>query len=171
MRRIIVNGIVIFICFLMQTSLFGIFKLANVMPNVFIILIASVAMMRGQREGMLVGFVCGLLVDLLYGPYMGMYAFLYMIVGFIDGYFNKMYYANDILIPMVIIGITDFAYGLCMYFIHGLLMNHLHVFTYLGRIILPEAVYTAAVGIVLYRVYFRINRWLENNEKGSVDFV
>lgn len=171
MRRVIVNGIVIFICFLLQTSFFGIFKLADVMPNVLIILISSVAMMRGQKEGMIVGFICGLLIDLVYSPYLGMFAFVYMIFGFVSGYFNRIYYENDILVPILVIGLTDMAYGFCMYIIYGLLQNHLHVWTYFGRIILPEVVYTAALGLLLYRILLRINRWLEKCEKGSVDFV
>lgn len=171
MRRVIINAIVIFVCFLLQTSFFVAFKLANVTPNILIILISSIAIMRGQKEGMVVGFVCGILIDLLYSPYLGIFAFIYMMFGFVDGYFNKVYYANDILMPMLVIGFSDLTYGLCMYIGYGLLHNHLHFLTYFGRIILPETVYTAAIGMVLYRVFFRINKWLENYEKGSVDFV
>ena len=170
MKRIIVNAIMIFICFILQTAVFGSFKLADVMPNIFFIIISSMAMLRGQKEGMLVGFFCGIMVDLLYGPYLGMYALIYMILGFLAGYFHRVYFADDILMPGLIIGITDFVYGLTMYVIYGLLQNHLHVLTYFVKIILPEAVYTAAIGIVFYRIFFRVNRWLEKGEKGRIDF-
>ena len=42
---------------------------------------------------------------------------------------------------------------------------------YLKNIILPEIVYTVAVGLVFYQILLRINDWLEKNEKRGADFV
>lgn len=171
MRRVVVNGIMIFICFMLQTSIFSLWKLADVVPNIFIILVSSMSVMRGQKEGMLVGFFSGLMLDVLYSPYIGMYAFLYMFLGFIDGYFHRVYYDNDTLLPLLLIGANDFVYGMLMYLVYGVLRNHLNFMNYAKSTIVPELVYTVAVGLILYRVLLPINRWLENHEKGSADFV
>lgn len=171
MRRTIVTALTVFVCFLLQTSVFKFFKLANIAPNLLIILVSSVAVMRGQKEGMLVGFFSGLLLDIFYGSLLGGFAFIYMMFGFIDGFFHKIYYSDDSFLPVIMIGVNDLVYGFIMYILCGLLNNHLKIFYYIKSIILPEIVYTVAVGLVMYQILLRINDWLDKNEKGSADFV
>lgn len=171
MRRIIVTAITVVLCFILQTSVFELFKLANITPNILLILVSSIAVMRGQKEGMIVGFFSGLLLDIFYGSLLGGFAFLYMLFGFVDGFFNKVYYSDDNFLPLIMIGVNDLIYGIIMYLFCGLLQNHLHVFYYVKSIILPEMVYTVAVGLLLYQVLLRLNDWIEKNKKGSADIV
>lgn len=171
MKRVIFTGLITILFFILQTSVFELFKLANIVPNVIVILVSSIAVMRGQKEGMLTGFFAGLLMDLFYGSYLGGLAFLYMLFGFVDGYFNRIYYSDDNFLPLVLIGANDLVYGLIMFLVRGLLRNHLHFFYYLTSIILPEMVYTVAVGLVLYQLLLRLNGIMERYEEGSADFV
>ena len=161
MKRGIVTSVLVFICFILQTSVFELIKLAGITPNILLILISSVAVMRGQKPGMIVGFFCGLLMDIFYGSTIGGFAFLYMVFGFVD----------DNILPLVLIGVNDLIYGFIMYILCGLLQNHLRIIYYLKNIILPEMVYTVAVGLVCYQILLRINDWLEKNEKRGGDFV
>ena len=160
MRRIVVTAITILVCFLLQTSVFDLFKLADTVPNVLLILVASVSVMRGQKEGMLTGFFSGLLLDIFYGSWLGGFAFLYMFFGFVDGLFNQIYYSDDNFLPVIMIGVNDLVYGIFM-----------RILFYIRSIILPEMVYTIAVGLILYQILLRINDWLEKKNKGSADFV
>lgn len=64
MKRGIVTAVLVFICFILQTSVFELIKLAGITPNILLILISSVAVMRGQKPGMIVGFFSGLLMDI-----------------------------------------------------------------------------------------------------------
>lgn len=171
MRRVIFTGLITILFFVLQTSVFELFKLANIVPNVIIILVSSVAVMRGQKAGMLTGFFAGLLMDLFFGSYLGGLAFLYMLFGFVDGFFNRIYYSDDNFLPLILIGANDLVYGLIMFVVRGLLRNHLHFFYYLTSIILPELVYTVAVGLVLYQVLLRLNGLMERYEEGSADIV
>ena len=50
MRRGIVTAAAILISFLLQTSVFDLFKLAGTAPNVLLILVVSVAVMRGHAD-------------------------------------------------------------------------------------------------------------------------
>ena len=99
MKRGIVTAVLVFICFILQTSVFELIKLAGITPNILLILISSVAVMRGQKPGMIVGFFSGLLMDIFYGSTIGGFAFLYMVLGFVDGFFNLIYYSDDNILP------------------------------------------------------------------------
>ena len=141
------------------------------MPNVLLILVSSVSVMRGQKEGMLTGFFSGLLLDMFYGSWLGGFAFLYMFFGFVDGLFHEIYYSDDNFLPIIVIGVNDLVYGFVMFLVYGLLQNHMGILFYIRSIILPEMVYTVAVGLILYQILLRINDWLEKKNKGSADFV
>lgn len=171
MRRVLVTIVMVVLCFLLQTSVFDTVRLAGITPNILIVLICSTAVMRGQKAGMLTGFFSGLLLDIFFGKYLGAFAFLYMIFGFVDGFFHRLYYSDDNVLPLILIGCNDLVYGLIMYIVTGLLHRHLHFLFYLRSVILPELVYTVAVGIVLYRVLLRIDDRLSRTEQGSADFV
>ena len=64
MKRCITIGIIIIICFLCQTTVFHFLELSGVVPNLLLIVTMSFGLMRGRREGLLVGFFSGILVDI-----------------------------------------------------------------------------------------------------------
>ena len=165
MRRRIVTGIIIIICFLLQTTVFQSLTFANIAPNLLMIVVSSFGFMRGRKSGMFVGFICGLLVDIFCGFYLGIYALIYMYVGFINGIFQKKFYPDDIKLPMLLIGSSDIAANLVVYFLMFLFRRRFDFLYYLKSIILPEFVYTMVITIFLYIILLKINQKLEASEK------
>ena len=86
MKRVITLGILIIICFVLQTALFPFIKVADTSPNLLLILTVSFGLMRGRKEGMLVGFFCGFLYDVYFGYTIGLYMLLYMLIGYCNGF-------------------------------------------------------------------------------------
>ena len=81
-RRRIIMILLIFFCFLLQSTLFqSTFAVADVAPNLMVILTVSFGLMRGKREGMFVGFLGVILSDLFFGSALGFTALLYVIIG------------------------------------------------------------------------------------------
>lgn len=171
MRKGIVLTVTVLVCFLLQTSVFDMIRMADTSPNILLILVASIALMRGQKDGMVVGFFCGLLLDIFFGSSLGGYALLYMLFGFVDGFFNRMYYQDDNVLPLLLLTVNDLIYGFLMYILNGLLHGHLHFFYYLRSIILPEIVYTVAVGMLLYRILLRLDSLIGTDETGGTDLI
>jgi rod shape-determining protein MreD len=168
-KRLIVYTIEILICFLIQSSTFHYFALANIMPNLLLILVVATAYMRGRMSGLLLGFFSGLLVDLMYGSFIvGLYALLYLLVGYFMGFTNKVYSNDDYTLPIVFIAISDFIYGFFYYVFEFLLRGRLNFLYYLRRFIFPEVVYTVAVSIFLYKLLHMINRKLDHNPDEEV---
>lgn len=165
MRRKIVLFIIIAICFLLQTTVFRALTFANIGPNLLIIVVSSFGLMRGKKEGLWVGFFCGLLIDIFFGFYLGGYALLYMYIGYINGMFKKYFYPDDIKLPMVMIGASDIACNLVIYFVMFLMRSKFKFWYYLSSIIIPEFVYTMVITIFLYFILLKINQSLEAYEK------
>jgi rod shape-determining protein MreD len=161
-KRVIVYFLEIVLLFVIQSSAFHFFRLADIMPNLLLILVISTAYMRGKFSGMMVGFFSGLLVDIMYGSYViGLYALLYLLLGYLFGFTRKIYSNDDYTLPIVFIGIGDFLYGFFYYVFEFLLRGRLNFLFYLRRMIVPEMIYTIAVSVLLYKLLHMINNRLE----------
>lgn len=79
MRRFFSVAALIGVCFILQSTVFTWFNLGGITPNLFIVLTASFGFMRGDKEGMVIGFICGILMDIFFSGYMGVYALVYSI--------------------------------------------------------------------------------------------
>ena len=99
-------------------------------------------------------------MDLMYGSFIGYYALLYLAVGFLSGYSNYFYEKDDYTMPLILIGVGDLVYGTLFYILSFLLRARLNIFYYLRRIIIPEAIYTVVVGIILYKLIHSLNLYM-----------
>ncbi|CRZ34362.1 rod shape-determining protein MreD [Herbinix hemicellulosilytica] len=164
MKRAIIYFLEIIICFVLQSSLYQFINLANVMPNLLIILVVATAYMRGKTTGMTVGFFSGLLVDIQFGNLIGLYALLMMLIGYVAGFANKIYSRDDYTLPLFFIAIADFVYQFLYYILEFLIRGRLDFLYYLRAKILPEIIYTVAVSVILYKLLHMINHCLDRNE-------
>ncbi len=165
MRRKIAVFLLILICFLLQSTVFQGIAFGGIVPNLLIILTSSFGFMRGEKEGMIIGFLCGLLCDICFGDVVGLQALILLYIGYLNGKFSGIFYPEDIKLPMALIIISDFSFGIISYIFMFLLRGRLHFLYYLRTIILPETVYTTIVTLILYPIVLKVNVWLETREK------
>lgn len=167
MKRKVTTLIIIILCFLAESSLFQFFSIGTITPNLLVIVVASFGFMRGRKEGMFVGFTCGIFVDLFWGSGLGLYMMFYSFTGFLNGSFKRLFYDDDLVLPIFLIGCSEFFYGVFTYICVYMLRGDFSFQTYLFKIILPELVYTVLVTLVLYQVILYINKKLETEEQRS----
>lgn len=167
-RRILCTIILIVICFLIQTSVLHYIALGSIIPNLLIVITSSVGFMRGKKEGMLVGFFCGLLIDVFYSDIMGYQAFFYMIIGYANGFFQRIFFDEDIKLPLLLIASSEFLYGIFIYIFSFLLRSRFDFRYYLLNIIVPELIYTMLATIILYQIIRKLNNKLLDYEKRRV---
>ena len=55
-KRILICAVLITVCFLLETTVFQKLAFASIIPNLLIIVTSSFGFMRGQKEGMIIGF-------------------------------------------------------------------------------------------------------------------
>lgn len=167
MRRKITVFIIIAICYLLQTTLFEALSFASISPNLLIIVVSAFGFMRGKKEGLFIGFFAGLLLDIFNGSILGIYALLYMYIGYLNGFFRKLFYPEDIKLPMLLIAGSDLCSSFFIYFFMFLFRNRYDLKYYFLHLMIPELVYTMVVTIFLYFIVLKINQRLELIEKRS----
>lgn len=171
MRSKIVFFFTILLTFLIQCTFLPLLAVGSIKPNLTLILCVSMGLMRGRRSGLWTGFFSGLFVDFFYGSVFGFYALIYMYVGYFSGYACRVFYDNDVKVPMAMTMAADLLYNLAVYGLQFLLRGRVGIGTYLYRIILPEMVYTVFLTIPAYRIYHFINHhWIRTRRKESESF-
>lgn len=169
MKRKIITFLIIVVCFILESTVFRYLALASITPNLMIIVTSSFGFMRGKKSGMLVGFISGLFIDIMFGDIIGFYALIYMLIGYGNGFFQQLFYEDDIKLPLVLICASEFVYGIVIYVFLFLFSarSRFDFLYYLWNIIVPELIYTIIVTIGLYQIILHINRKLEVEEKRS----
>lgn len=167
MKRFIISVLLVIICFLLQTTVFKGLAFGGIVPNLMIVLTASFGFMRGEKTGLFMGFFCGLLCDIFFGSVLGLNAMVYMYIGYANGKFNRIFYPDDIKLPLGLILVSDFVYGFLYYIILFLMRGRFQISYYIVHIILPEAVYTILVTLLLYPLILWLNKKIEVSEKRS----
>ncbi len=169
MKRLIVYILEIILCFVIQTAMYQYINLADIMPNMLLILVVSYAYMRGRMTGLTLGLVCGLLMDLMSGSYLiGVNGLIYILIGYFIGYTKRYYSNDDYTFPIIITAISDLVYGIMFYMLEFLLRGRLNFIYYLRRMILPEIIYTVAVSVLLYKLLHMIDNRLEHKPEKEV---
>lgn len=164
LRKFIVT-LLILICYVLQSSVFGSLNFAGIIPNLLIILTSSFGFMRGEKEGLVIGFACGLLNDIFFGSFLGFYALVLMYIGYLNGKFSRIFYPEDIKLPIALIVTSDLSYGIICYVLSFMLRGRFQFTYYFTHVILPEALYTILTTMLLYPVFLKINQKLEAREK------
>lgn len=165
MKRNITLICVILLSFVLQTTVFQSLSFGGISPNLLIIVTASYGFMFGRRYGMVTGFLCGLLMDIFYGNVLGFYALIYLYIGAGNGVFHRVFYQDDIKLPLALITASDFVYSFVCYVLLFLLRGRFHFSFYLKEIILPEIVYTIFITVFLYPCILLLNKTVEDTEK------
>lgn len=167
MLKNLITAIMILIGFLFQTTLFNAFGLNFVVPNVMLLLTFLYGFVSGQKAGMYVGLFCGLLIDLFYGDVVGFHALLYMYVGYINGFFHRMFYEEEITLPLILLVLSDLLYNFVYYLFAFMLRNRLDLSSYFLQIVFPELFFTLLITVVIYRPALWLKRKLDTWEQRS----
>ena len=168
-RRKLAYILMILVCFILQTTVFQRLAIGSIVPNLLLIATVSFGFMQGKITGIWAGFLCGILKDIFYGNLLGFYALIYLCIGYGAGCCTKIFYDEEIRVPMFLVAVGDILYGLAVYGFQFLLRGRTDIHFYIRRIIIPEAIYTVLITVVLYKLLFILNKKLTELEMKERD--
>ena len=170
-RRKIVLFLLLLICFIVQGTFLKVIAIGSISPNLILIFVVSVGFMRGKKTGIWTGFVCGLGCDLLGDGILGYYALIYLLIGFGAGCCCKLFYDDELRVPVLIVAVCDLVYGGMVYVLGFLLHGRIQFFYYFSRMMIPEMIYTVLLTAILYKVFLKINKKLTELEMKERDSI
>jgi len=155
----------VFVNFVLQSTLFPQIAILGVTPDTALVLIVSYAILRGEIEGALFGLFAGLVQDVSGGFFIGVFALLGFVTGYVCGKPFKDFFKDNYFLPFAIVVIVSLVYQFVLYVTTVMFTGQLEFFYYFRTIILPKTIYTASLSIPLYSLLHYINIRVERHEK------
>jgi rod shape-determining protein MreD len=155
----------IILSLLLQTTLLQYMEIYGVKPNLLVVFVITVALLRGSEEGGAVGLFAGLAADLMFGGVLGFYALFGFYLGIAVGTSNKRLFKENLLIAVFFTFVYSVAYESVIYIVNNIMsvdMGFLYAFT---RIILPEAAYNSLAAVLIFPLVIRADRWFKEKDK------
>ena len=162
--RVTVIGILLIVVHVLSSTLFGALRIGGIIPNFMMILIVSFALLRGSKEGAVIGVAAGFLYDISFSITVGPTALIYGIIGYVCGKFNKNFYRENFILPFL----CTLGAVLCDGFYHTfifLMQGEIGFIYFFKSIIIPEAIYTITLSLIAYQGAYLINERIEESEK------
>ncbi len=151
--RAFVMCLAVALSFLIDTIIFTRLSFFGIRPDTLLMLVVIFSILGGASRGVIAGVAGGLAVDILFGVYIGLTSLLYLIVGVLAGIFYKRYYANNILLPALVVGagviIKESLTGLFLM----LVGSGFNFALMMVRYIVPAALMTAGISIPLFLLF------------------
>ena len=115
MLTCLIIAIEIILGLLLQTTVFIHFEVANIVPDLLMIITVACGYQFGKLQGMATGFICGILLDITYGSVMGVYALFFLLIGYMNGLLKPYFIEHDFGVPLLLIPASEFFYTLLFY--------------------------------------------------------
>ncbi|MGL4361985.1 MAG: rod shape-determining protein MreD [Cellulosilyticaceae bacterium] len=162
--RTLVIGILLAMTYILETTIFQSIRIGGVAPNFMVIIVVSFALLRGSKEGAIIGFFAGLIYDVTFGMYMGEMIIPYMLVGYFCGKFNVNFYRENFILPFLCTLTSSVFVNVGTLFLF-MMRAKVNFFFYFKNMIIPEAIYTITLSLVVYQLTYAINEKLEDRER------
>lgn len=162
-RILIIAGIIL-CCYLLQVCVFSKLPICGVTPNILLGITSIFGFTKGRKRGIAVGFACGLLLDLSSDLLLGGMAAVFTTIGYINGYFKKLFFGDDITLPMMLIFSSSVIYGGVMYLVVLVTKRQFDFWYYFSSVIMPEAIYTVLVCIVIYYIIYQLSNKIDGSD-------
>jgi len=148
---------------IIQTSVAPYLTVLGAKPDVALVMVVCLAMMRGPVWGASVGFAAGLLIDIALFQTLGISSFLFTLAGYFSGRYSEGVDPASWFPPVFIVFISTVVVQILYTMIMFLLGVEASVTFVLLRIVLPTAVLNSLLAVPIYVV----TRWLLGGVKSS----
>lgn len=159
---VMVYAVEILIAILLKTTILPYAAFGNNVPDLLVMVVVAAAYHRGKTQGMFVGFAAGLVLDITSGGLLGVFALFYMFIGYLNGFMAKYYVQNDFVIPLCMAAASEFLFSFMFYLFLFMTRGRTNIGAYVYNQMIPQAIYTAIVFIVVYRlldlIYWKVTK-------------
>ena len=170
MKKFIINLLLvitfIFIYFL-QVNFFSWFKIAGIMPNLFIILVLFIGLYSNKAVGIAYGVIFGMLLDLFIGKKIGISAVMLGVIGLIGGIFDKNFSKESRITIMIMVIVSTLIFECGSYFLGYFINKYTFEIWSFIKILLIECFYNTIITVVIYPLIQTLGFKVEDEYKGN----
>ena len=170
MKKVLINVIFIlifFITYFLQSNFFNWFTIAQVMPNLFVILVVWIGLFGNKFMGVTYGVLIGFFLDYLFRSKVGISAITIGLVGLIAKIFDKNFSKDSRITIMLIVGALTAFYEIVSYFLSYVVFStQIEIMSFI-RILVIEIIYNIILTVIFYPLIQKFGYYVENEYKGN----
>lgn len=148
--------ILLIIAWLAQAAIVPLISIGSVQPDLILVVVAAQAIVGGPTTGALAGFFGGLLQDLLAPGSVGIGALVKTVIGYSLGRVDRILLGESAILPAIMIAVMSFISQSAYLGLLLLAGEPVYFASYLPGVILPSALYTAIIGLLIFPF---LERW------------
>jgi len=149
--RVVAAVILIWITAFCQSTLLEYIEIFNVRPNILIIMMVIVALLRSTVESATMGLFFGLTMDILMGKTLGWYALLFFLVSIPISMINEKLYREKFLVLVTFTFSSTVVIEMLFFLITFMFRGYNYLPYLFGTVIIPEAIYNSIIILPLFK--------------------
>ena len=146
----------LFVAALVQVSLATPVEVANGHPDVVLVVLVAVALLRGPLVGALAGFWAGLVVDMAALQTLGLSSLLLTLTGYWAGRFGELTTRSSPHPPLIAVALATVAVVVGSGLVHFMLGQGAPAAVLLGQVLLPTVALNLLLAYPVYRLAERV---------------
>jgi rod shape-determining protein MreD len=143
-------GALVFVAALFQAAIFSSFDIRGGAPDVLLVVVVSLGLLRGSIAGAILGFLAGLVVDLLTLETLGLTSLVLTLAGFWAGRYAETTARGRRLPVLVAVGVVTVLAGVFTFVLHYLLGDEVVARYALVTTLVPTVVINVVVALPVH---------------------
>lgn len=169
MKKVFINiAIIISFIFIyvLQSNFFTWFKIAGVMPNLFVILMLYIGLFMGKASAITYGVIFGILIDIFIGRRLGITPILLVAIGLIGDLLDRNFSKDNRITVMSMVAICTIIYEIGVYILNYFVLNiNIEIIAFI-KILSIETIYNVILTIIIYPIMQLTGDEVEKQYKG-----
>jgi rod shape-determining protein MreD len=141
---------------LLQVSILWTVEVSNGHPDLLLVLVVVLALVRGPLVGAVAGFWAGLFLDVATFSTLGISSLLFTLAGYWSGRLGSIMSKSSPYPPLIAVGLATVAVALGSAFLHFVLGSTIGASELLGRVLLPTLVLNLLLAYPVHRLVCRL---------------
>lgn len=148
--------IIIVINFILQCTVFQYVNILGIIPNTTLIIVVSIAILKGRHIGGVVGLFAGFLQDIMFSSTIGPNAFVLFFIGYLVGMTDQKIYKESLLVPFIATVLSTLAYHSLYYVLIFFLGSNIRFSYFFKRVLLIEMLFNSILAMPIYKWFLNI---------------
>lgn len=148
--RILLYGLLFLVSIVLQSTILHFFEIGGAKPDLLLVFVVLLAILKGKKAGASIGFFFGLLEDLVIGKYIGMQALIKMITGFLIGYLHGTIFQENLAVPIIAAGLGTVLHDTAYFTLLNMIGIELFGMKGILLFIFFSALYNICIALIVY---------------------
>lgn len=170
LKKLIIHiGLIVttILIYFLQANFFSWFSIADVMPNLFVILVLFIGLFGNRTMGTIYGLVIGLLLDFMIGTKVGINSIGLGLIGFLAAIFDKNFSKDSRMTIMVMVVVATAIFETISYLLSYIFIStNIEMINFI-KILVIEMLYNLILTIIIYPLLQKFGYYIENEYKGN----